>query len=284
MSFDNSSFLRGGLTSETNVNSVSPVNILQLNAVQLRHLFLVSLDRKQWQIQYPIIDDLGDMFALLVAEVTDKVHQLEPRKRRKLRVTIEAKLKTKARQESFSDEPDELMQGISQYWNFLNFEILQLVVKCLDDRELEVQLKEYEDSVREKVTCTLVECETGKIMPIPPDKFVMLPLTLPVDARSYSLHKVLQMKDFLIHKMGIDMIYFAGWENGSIILYFYILESDMEDATLRLKDPEYLRLLCLELDVQNVKVGICKGIVSGEFVQVSFHCKLHALYVLRSQA
>ena len=171
------------------------------------------------------------------------------------------------------------MEGISRYWDFLNFEILQLVVKCLDDRELNVQLAEYEKSVRKKVTRTLTECKKRNIRPLPPNNFVMVPLTLPVDAHSYSLHKVLQMKDFLVNKMGIDFAHFAGWKNGSVILYFYILESDFEGATLRLKDPECLRLLCLELDVQNVEVGVCRGIVSGEFVEVSYNCKLHALYV-----
>ena len=171
------------------------------------------------------------------------------------------------------------MEGISRYWDFLNFEILQLVVKCLDDRELNVQLAEYEKSVRKKVTRTLTECKKRNIRPLPPNNFVMVPLTLPVDAHSYSLHKVLQMKDFLVNRMGIDIAHFAGWRNGSVILYFYILEKDFEDATLRLKDPECLRRLCLELDVQNVEVGVCRGIVSGKFVEVSYNCKLHALYV-----
>ena len=245
------------------------------------YLFVVS---QQWQIQYPFIDELGDSFAMLVAEVKEKVYQLEPSERSKLKMIVEEKLGTKgtARKVSLSAaSAEQLMDGMRQYWDFLSFEILQLVVKFLKDKELARYLREYEESIRERVTQTLEECKNNKIKPQAPPKCAIVPLKLHVDPRSYSLDKVLQMQDFLVYKMGIKLALFAGWMKGSVILYFYILESDVENVTLHLKDPECLRLLCLTLDVQNVQVGLCKGIVHGKFVEVSLQLQICSVVITK---
>ena len=43
------------------------------------------------------------------------------------------------------------------------------------------------------------------------------------------------MKNFLVHKIGIDEALFKGWSEGSITLHFYINVDDVEAAQIGLK-------------------------------------------------
>ena len=196
-----------------------------------------SVSDFHWQRQFPIIDDLSTDFALLAAKIDEQVLQLNSSRLRSLKTCIEMKLKCKdqAGQRCLPSTADELISAIHQYWDFLNFEFAQLVVLYLGDDSLQQEIRNYEDNVRLKVRATLDTCRSRGVQPECPPNFVPMSVTINVDAHSYSLHRILQMKDFLIHKIRLDIALFAGWTTGSLILHFYIMEEDVITAEHELK-------------------------------------------------
>lgn len=196
-----------------------------------------SVSGFHWQRQFPIIDDLSTEFALLAAKIDEHVLELNSNRLKTLKTCIEVKLRCKDRagQLCLPSTADELISAIHQYWDFLNFEFAQLVVRYLGDDSLQQEIKRYEENVRLKVQATLDTCRKRGVQPECPPNLVSMSVTVNVDAHSYSLHHILQMKDFLIHQIGLDIALFAGWTKGSLILHFYIMEEDVIIAERELK-------------------------------------------------
>ena len=196
-----------------------------------------SVSDFHWQRQFPIIDDLSTEFALLAAKIDVQVLELSINRLTGLKTCIEMKLKSKDRagRQCLPSTAKELISAIHQYWDFLNFEFAQLVVQYLGDDSLQREIKIYEENVRLKVKATLDTCRNRGVQPEYPPNFVPMSVTIGVDPHSYSLHNILQMKDFLIHKIGLNIALFAGWTKGSLILHFYIMEEDLVTAERELK-------------------------------------------------
>ena len=188
----------------------------------------------QWQTQFPIIDDLSTEFAMLAAKIDTAVYKLNHNHLRELKTCIEVKLKCKdPRSQGFlPSAAEELMSALHEYWDFLNFEFAQLAVNCLKNDSLQREMRRYEKHVKAKVLTTLQECKKRDICPEPPPNCVPMCITVNVDPHSYSLHRILQMKDFLIHRIGLNFALFAGWMNGSIKIHFYIGAGDLTVAEL----------------------------------------------------
>ena len=188
-------------------------------------------------IQFPIIDELSDEFALLAAAIDIAVHELNQPRLSGLKSCIASKLKAKQRtsQGLLHCTADELMSTLHKYWDYLNFEFAQLVVDYLRDDELQKQMRVYKDNLTRKVLQTLEECRQRAVQPEPPPNCVSMSVTVSMDPHSYSLHYILMMKDFLVDKIRIDAAIFTGWSPGSITLYFYINVDDVETAQNGLK-------------------------------------------------
>ena len=246
--------------------------ILNVMVLLILHLGIASTvpNKAQWQIQFPIIDDLSTEFALLAAKIDTAVHGLTSNRLRALKTCVAVKLKCKDSdwQGFISSAADELMSALYQYWDFLNFEFAQLVVKCLEDERLQKEMRSYEEHVQAKVVATLQECKKRDIHPEPPPNCVSLSITVNVDPHSYSLHRILQMKDFLVHQIGLDMALFAGWMNGSIKLYFYIGAGDIAVAEL-VSNKHLEELQSLQVTKLEVFDRFCLDVLSGESVKVS---------------
>ena len=188
----------------------------------------------QTQVQFPIIDELADDFATLVACVNIEVHSLSASRLQELKALFEEKVKSKCTPITIPSSADELINFISQYWDFLSFEFAQLVVRYLGKEYLQGQLKIYEENLRIKAEILLTHCREVNINPRAPPVCVIMTITVYKDPYSFSLHRILEFKDFLVHRVGMDMALFTGWSPGSIILHFCILEYDMETAVRQL--------------------------------------------------
>ena len=188
----------------------------------------------QTQVQFPIIDELADDFAILIAGVNMEVHSLSAKRLQGLKALFEEKLKSKSTLIAIPSSADELMNFISQYWNFLSFEFAQLVVRYLGKKDLQAQLKRYEKMLQRKAETLLAHCKKENITPRAPPGGFSMKITADEDPYSFSLHCILQFKNFLVHRIGMKMTSFAGWGSGSIFLLFCILEDDMETAVRQL--------------------------------------------------
>ena len=89
-----------------------------------------------------------------------------------------------------------------------------------------------------KVEILLTQCREKNITPRAPPGCFSMKITVDEDPYSFSLHRILKIKDFLVHRIGMDIALFAGWSPGSIFLHFCILEDDMETAVRQLNAHE----------------------------------------------
>ena len=206
----------------------------------------------QIQVQFPIIDDLADEFALLMVDVNKELHSLSPDRLQGLKVLVEEKLKSKETPITIPSSADELISTISKYWNCLSFEFVQLVVQYLGKETLQAQLKGYEESLRRKAEILLTQCREKHITPRAPPGCISMKITVDVDPYSFSLHRILEIKDFLVHRIGMDIVLFTGFLPCCIILHFCILEDDMETAVRKL-NAHKLELRAMQ--VVTIEVG-----------------------------
>ena len=210
----------------------------------------------QTQVQFPIIDELADDFAILIAGVNIQVHSLSASRLQGLKALFEEKLKSKGAPIAIPSSADKLINFISQYWDFLSFEFAQLVVRYLGNEDLQEQLQRYEESLRRKATILLTQCREKNITPRAPPGCFSVKITVDEDPYSFSLHRILEIKDFLVHRMGMDIALFTGWSPGSIFLHFCILEDDMETAAhqLYVHKLELRAMQVVAIEVGNVIV------------------------------
>ena len=162
------------------------------------------------------------------------MHSLSASRLQGLRAVFEEKLKSKGVPITIPSSADELINFISQYWDFLSFEFVQLVVRYLDKKDLQAQLQRYEDCLRRKAEILLTQCREKNITPRAPPGCFSVKVTVDEDPYSFSLHRILEFKDFLVHRIGMDIALFTGWSRGSIFLHFCILEDDMKTVVRQL--------------------------------------------------
>ena len=205
---------------------------------------LESAAKRPSIIQFPILDELSDEFSLLVSKIGRAVRGLDAESLLDLIVCIEEKLKAKGIPISLPSDAKELISILGNYWGFLNFELTKLVVQCLENEKLKNRMAAYEELVRSKVKTTLKECKNNKVLPSPPPNFETMSLRAEADPLSYSLHHILEMKEFLKHRVQLKEVIFAGWTVGSVILHFFIAKDDMETVEHKLKrfSEELLKL------------------------------------------
>ena len=169
-----------------------------------------------------------------MVDVNKELHSLSPNRLQGLKVLVEEKLKSKGTSITIPSSADKLISTISKYWNCLSFEFAKLVVQYLGKETLQAQLKRYEESLRRKAEILLTQCREKHITPRAPPGCFSMKITVDEDPYSFSLHRILKIKDFLVHRIGVDIALFAGFLLGSIILHFCILEDDMETAVRQL--------------------------------------------------
>ena len=125
------------------------------------------------------------------------------------------------------------------------------VVLYLEDENLKMKMESYEQLVKREVTVCLSECSTRAIRPEPPPQCVNMSVKLEVDQYSYSLHEVLKAKPFLVDKLGVSTAIFAGFNPGSVVLFFYIPRDTVLTAAAQI--PACLDDLCT-MKMVNVEV------------------------------
>ena len=169
-----------------------------------------------------------------MVDVKRELRSLSDSRLQDVKELVEEKLKSKDKTITIPSSAAKLISTISKYWNCLSFELAQLVIRYLGKEDLQAQLKRYEENLRREGEKLLTQCRGSNIAPrVPPDCFSMK-ITVDEDPYSFSLHRILKFKDFLVHRVGMNIALFTGWDHGSIILHFSILEDDMETAVRQL--------------------------------------------------
>ena len=230
----------------------------------------------QWQIQYPIIDELADEFISLVREIRRVIRDLGHYELREFKECVEDKLKLKdpGLNVTLPDCADDLIDKIRKYWDHLNFEFTKSVVRYLSNDKLKKKMKSYEKEVKMKVGKCLKECKTREIRPKPPPHWETMSVKLDVNPFSYSLHKIFIAKDFLVNKVGIRDAIFAGFQPGSLFLFFYIPRNAIWIAAARspscIEDFHKMKMVKVEVE-GHISFDVATG-------KASLHDCLHISY------
>ena len=126
--------------------------------------------------------------------------------------------------------PSELVQHLQNYnyWNYLNPDLLEGIIKRVSGvgSPLASLMAEYKENFHTKVTHTLEECKRKNVKPEPPPHCTIMAVEINTGRNplSFYLYRILQLKDLLVQKFGVSGTLFAGFTEGSIVLYFFIPE------------------------------------------------------------
>ena len=85
----------------------------------------------QGELYYPFIDELSSEFSLVVADITQEVCSLSSTRLTGLKMCAEEKLKSKSIPITIPSSAEDLISTRSEYWDFLSFELAELVVNYL---------------------------------------------------------------------------------------------------------------------------------------------------------
>ena len=114
------------------------------------------------------------------------------------------------------------------YWNYLNTDLVEGIIKRLSGvgSSLASLMAEYKENVRSKVTHTLEECKRKNVKPEPPPNYTTIAVEVNTRGNplSFHLYQILQVEDLLVQTFGVNDVLFAGFTEGSIVLYFFIPE------------------------------------------------------------
>ena len=126
--------------------------------------------------------------------------------------------------------PAELVRHLQKchYWNYLNTDLVEGIIKRVsgEGSPLASLMAKYKESFRTKVTHTLEECKRRNVKPEPPPHYTTLAVEVNTRGNplSFHLYQILQFEDLLVQKFGVNDVLFAGFTEGSIVLYFFIPE------------------------------------------------------------
>ena len=189
---------------------------------------------------WPQFHTLQDEFSALVSKLSEALHALERAQfdnllvylRERLRPMVDGCFPTEGPPNLPDDfiTPSKLIQHLQNchYWDYLNTNLLEDIIRRFTGvgSPLGSLMDEYKRNVRAKVTHTLEECKRKNVKPEPPPGYTTMAVEINTGGSrlSFHLYQILQLKDLLVETFGVSDALFAGFTEGSIVLYFYIPE------------------------------------------------------------
>ena len=188
---------------------------------------------------WPEFPALQHEFSTLVSKLSETLQTLEQFKfdsllvylRERLRPMVDGCFPTIGSSNIPDDPtPSELIRHLQKqpYWNYLNTDLVEGIIKRVsgEGSHLASLMAEYKERFCTKVTYTLEECKRKNVKPEPPPNYTTIAVEVNTGGTplGFHLHQILQLKDLLVQKFGVSGTLFAGFTEGSIVLYFFIPE------------------------------------------------------------
>ena len=188
---------------------------------------------------WPEFPTLQDEFSIIVSSLSEVLRSLEAAQFDSLLVYLRERLRPMVDGcfplEGPPNLPDDLTpSGLFKhlqnchYWDYLNTDLLEDIIRRVTEANslLRTQIKQYKENFCSKVTHTLEECRKKSVKFEPPKNYTMMAfkVNLSETPLSFYLHQILQFKDLLVTKFGVSDALFAGFDEGCIVLYFFIPE------------------------------------------------------------
>ena len=141
----------------------------------------------------------------------------------------------------------ELMEHLQKRWDYLNTgnaeaiitHICKSIHRCASDdaNSLQDLMMKYKKNIRNRVTRTLKECKRKKVKPVSPENHITMAVKIDCarSALNVYLYQILDVKDELMRIFNVGSACFAGWDEGSIVLYFFLPEKAVYSPRPKLK-------------------------------------------------
>ena len=202
-------------------------------------------------INWPEFPKLQDEFSSIVVNLSEALRALDSAQFESLVVYLRERLRPMVDGYFPTGEPADLpdapltpmqlMQHLQKgkNWDYLNTCLLEDIIKRVTevDRPLQSQIAKYKENFCSKVTCTLEECRKKQVNLEPPENYTMMAVEINQSGNPLSFHlrQILQLRDLLVNNFGVSDALFAGFVEGSIVLYFFIPEEAAYSLCLKLE-------------------------------------------------
>ena len=189
---------------------------------------------------WPEFPTLQDEFSSLVSSLLEALRALNPAQFENLLVYLRERLRPMVDGCFPTGEPANLPRGKvtlleliqhlqdGHYWDYLNTNLLEDIIRRVTkaDSPLRSQMTQYKTNFCSKVTHTLEECRKKSVKLEPPSDYATMAVKVNLSETplSFQLHQILQLRDLLVTKFGVSDALFAGFDEGCIVLYFFIPE------------------------------------------------------------
>ena len=206
----------------------------QLTGLTMTHPLMSTPKNVCW----PEFPALQDEFSIIVSSLSEVLHSLKAAQFESLIVYLRERLRPMV-DGCFPLEgppnlpggpltPSELFQHLQNchYWDYLNTGLLEDIIRRITEADslLQTQMTKYKANVCSKVARMLKKCKRKKVKPPPRHIVMAAEINVVENPLSFHLYQILEIKDLLINKFGMRNALFAGFVEGSIVLYFFIPE------------------------------------------------------------
>ena len=178
---------------------------------------------------YIEMEDLDDAFITLVREVKKVGGSLDPEDLRTICIQLLNEVSSTKR--NVQEDIDALRRCdgdyigyLQPYWDSLDCNLLHRLIRQLKKPELIGDWEKYRTQVKEACTATLEECSLPQERELPPNQISVGFQTIQ-PPNDVTVQKMLDLKDFLIKRMGLEEADFVGFTNSDVTLFFTVSRS-----------------------------------------------------------
>ena len=210
---------------------------------------------------YLEIADLDDTFITLVRRVKavgENVRDLRT-------ICVQLLSKVTSAHRNVQEDIDKLRDCINgdyimylqPYWDSLDCDLLFRLIRQLENPELMTQWKGYKAQVKEACKATLTECKKN----LPPQRElpanqISVGFQMDQPPHDVTVQKILDLKDFLVKRIGLEGADFEGFANSEVTLFYTVS---------RIRLPFLVRLFALHRrSLRGFSITV--AFVPGEFI------------------
>ena len=181
------------------------------------------------------MEDLSDAFITLVRETETAGKKVEGLKTiciQLLNEVARSKASTTTKRNVQEDinalqkSDGDYVHYLQPYWDSLDCNLLHRLIRQLKKPDLMEDWKQYRTQVKEACTATLEECRRSlpQGRELPPNQ-ISVGFQTAQPPNDVTVQKMLDLKDFLIKRMGLEEADFAGFTNSDVTLFFTVSRS-----------------------------------------------------------
>ena len=238
--------LQGESLAAPSANAPGPSREGEIPSEQPGHAAPHSASLSQRDMYWPEFRTLQHEFATIVSKLSKVLSALTPAEfdsllvylRERLKPTVNGCLPTgqPADLPKGTVSPSALLQHLQNRWDYLNTDLIEDIIQLICEgilqhvsitaSSLQSLMTKYKENVCSKVTRTLKECKRKKVKLSAPPNYTTMAVEMNPGGSPLSVHlrQILDLKDVLVRRFGVCGALFAGWSEGSIVLYFFIPE------------------------------------------------------------